>query len=83
MPAPMGPVLAHDWLWQLFELSQSWQRAVPAAVLLPVHLPFVPQLFAAVTTHIPDGSVWPAATAVHVPAAPPGGLQVSHTPLQV
>jgi len=83
MPAPFVPVLVHDWAWHEFELSQSWQRAVPAALLLPVHLPLVPQLLGVVITHIPDGSDWLAATAVHVPAAPPGGLQVSHTPLQV
>jgi len=83
MPAPFGPVFVQDCAWQLFELSQSWQRSVPAALLSPVHLPFVPQLLGVVATHIPEGSVWPAATAVQVPAAPPGGLQVSQTPLQV
>lgn len=31
--------------------------------------------------HIPDGSAVPACTAVHVPAEPLGGLQVSQTPL--
>ena len=82
MPAPFVPVFAHDWLWQLFELSQSWQRRVPAFVLSPVQRPFVPQLLESVTGHIAEGSVWPAATAVQVPAAPLGGLQVSQTPSQ-
>jgi len=82
MPAPFGPVFAQDWVLHELELSQSWQRAVPAVELLPVHLPLVPQVLATVTTHIPEGSVWPAATAVQVPAAPPGGLHVSQAPLQ-
>jgi hypothetical protein len=82
-PEPFGPVFAQDWAWQLFELSQSWHRAVPAALLLPVHLPFVPHELGVVATHMPDGSVWPAPTAVQVPAGPPCGLHVSHTPLQV
>jgi hypothetical protein len=80
MPPPLEAVFAHDWLWQLFELSQSWQRRVPALELSPVHLPFVPQVLGTVVMHISDGSAWPAATAVQVPAAPPGGLQVSQTP---
>lgn len=57
MPAPFGPVFVHDWLLHEFELSQSWQRAVPGALLSPVHLPFVPQLLGVVATHIPEGSV--------------------------
>jgi len=56
---------------------------VPGFELSPVHLPFVPQVLETVTAHIAEGSVWPAVTAVHVPAAPPGGLHVSQTPSQV
>jgi hypothetical protein len=42
----------------------------------------VPHPLGGVITHIPDGSGSPAPTAVHVPAVPPGGLQVSQTPSQ-
>jgi len=57
---------------------------VPVGVLLPVHLPFVPQVVDAVTAHIIDGSSRPWGTAVQVPAGSGlvGGLQVSHTPSQ-
>lgn len=38
-------------------------------------------MFCAIAVHIPDGSSTPACTAVQVPGAPLGGLQVSQTPL--
>jgi hypothetical protein len=46
-----------------------------------LHVPSRPQV-PGIAVHILDGSSTPACTAVQVPIAPLGGLQVSQTPLQ-
>jgi hypothetical protein len=57
---PAGQVAAaHD-----VPLAYSWQAA-PAA-----HLPFVPQLAAPMSLHVPEGSTVPLGTLVQVPSVP-------------
>jgi hypothetical protein len=82
LAAPLVAPSVHDCVPHAVEPGYAWHRAVPATVLFPLQLPFVPQVDDAIATHIIEGSACPPPTGVQVPAVPLGGLHVSHTPSQ-
>lgn len=55
--------------------GQAWQPPLPS------HLPFVPQVDAAITTQTFRGSTVPAAIGVHFPSSAPGSAQLRQAPV--